>query len=551
MRKALLASIGTLSAFGLAPAQASSPIEALRQIEAKVREQIAPDTPGLAFGIVDDGETVLEVYGGLAEMENKVPVGPASRFNIASNAKQFTALAALDLQKRGLLDFDDEVATAVSGLPSAGTPIRVRDLIVHASGLRDIYDLWNLQGVTWWQTFVDNDDALALLRRQRALNFTPGGEYQYSNSNYIVLAELLAARAKTSFVDLTAALFDRYGMASTRFVESEMALIPGRARPYGNFGDWVEYPSVTTLRGDGFLFTTLSDQLRWERAVQSAPRDPLVAASQELLATSSVKSYGFGLEHGLYKGLRHVFHDGSTGAYSASLSRFPEQRISIVAMSNNGKVSTRALVNAAADILLADRIRQTPFPERPAVIADRPAESEIVGVYYQPSGGNPIRIVARDGALFREIEGVAPVELKHETGNLFAYKSNPKLRMAFEQDQNGARMLTIYLSSQRPSTARMVPAPANLNVAVRCTAGTYVNPETGASLELVLDGETFARKRRNGKLQAAALFGRGVLQFGQDIYRFDPAPDGDVRQLRLTGGRLRDVVFEKTSKPGC
>lgn len=177
MRHAAVPPTILCSALALALAVGCTPHEGLRAaqreaIDHLVRVDIADGAPGAAVGIVEDGRVVYRTFAGLADVDTEEPIGPETRFNIASNAKQFTALVVLRVIEEGTLALDDDVRSYLPELfESVAEPITVGQLIAHTSGIRDVYDLWSLQGLTWWEEKLDNEAALALLGRQVELNF--------------------------------------------------------------------------------------------------------------------------------------------------------------------------------------------------------------------------------------------------------------------------------------------------------------------------------------------------------------------------------------------
>lgn len=190
-------------------------------LRAIATRDVPEDAPGIAVGVVLNGEIVLEVTAGYADLATKTPIGNESRFNIASNGKQFTALAVLLLEQDGKLSLEDDFRQYLPGLyPEITVPIRIRDLLSHTSGIRDVYDLWAMQGITWWETTLSNVDVLDLLGSQRHLNFEPGTEYAYSNSNYILLTRVIEAVSGRDFVEFTNDMFEMLGMFDTSFVNN-------------------------------------------------------------------------------------------------------------------------------------------------------------------------------------------------------------------------------------------------------------------------------------------------------------------------------------------
>ena len=188
------------------------------QIDKLVNSNLEGIMPGLAVGIVKDGQIVYEQYLGYANLEHEVKIDERTRFNIASNAKQFTALCILKLIEQGKINLDDDFRKYLPNVHSnIQDKITISHLITHTSGIRDYCDLLGLQGKTWWKHFIDNGDAIELLEAQRDLNFKPGTEYLYSNSNYILLAEIVKEVTRQDFSDFAKTLFEDLEMPNTNF----------------------------------------------------------------------------------------------------------------------------------------------------------------------------------------------------------------------------------------------------------------------------------------------------------------------------------------------
>jgi CubicO group peptidase (beta-lactamase class C family) len=143
-------------------------------------------TPGCAVGVARNGETMLERGYGLASLEFGIPITPSSIFSAASISKQFTAMSIMLLARQGWLSLDDVVRNHIPELPDYGTPLTIRHLLNHTSGLRDGFGLDG--GSAPRQDRRDpNDGILRVLVRQRGLNFTPGAEFRYDNGGYNML----------------------------------------------------------------------------------------------------------------------------------------------------------------------------------------------------------------------------------------------------------------------------------------------------------------------------------------------------------------------------
>lgn len=525
------------------------PAARLVTLDDSVRAFVGEQAPGVAIGIVREGAVVHAAYFGEADLSHHVRIGPESRFNIASNGKQFTAAVILSLVQEGRLSLDASVAQLLpDALPLIGERITVRHLLTHTSGLRDVYDLWSLAGTTWWQSFLNNRNALGMLRKQRALNFAPDSGYLYSNSNYILLTEVVRAVADSSFADVSARRFASWGMLTTDFFTDDTQVIPNRTRPYGdNNGTWQEYPSVAAVHGDGGLFTTLPDQLAWEARLQrtsvSGDEATLERVSQEPVAGASVTGYGYGVEISEYRGLPYVFHDGSTGAYNAKFMRFPSQRVSVVVMSNSGRINVNGLAMQYADAVLGGALASgTAYPGLPSVVGERVDETPWLGDY-RASSGTIISLARTDSGLVRRIPGAPETRLLPDTGNVYRYATNADLKLALDRDADGQPQFTIYLPTQAPIVGRRLPpTPA---IAASAWLGRYVNEETGAEIVIsAVDGEQLVA--RVGGWSGKAMIVRPDLVFAGS-YELEPpiGNSGMIDALLLNGGRVNRVLFER------
>ncbi len=521
------------------------------EINSLVDKQIKGLQPGLAVGIVKNGEVIYERYAGYSNLEHQIPADSDARFNIASNAKQYTAFMILYLEELGKLKITDDFRKYLPEfLPEIKSPITIGHLLNHTSGIRDFYDLLSLQGDPWWKKVgFDNKDAMEILKKQRDLNFTPGSDYLYSNSNYILLTEVVNTVLEQSFPDAMATLFDSVGMTNTRFQTNYMAVIPNKALPYSDWGDgvWKLYPMITNLHGDGFLFTTLGDQLNWEKEIHNLKTDKLsnevLSSSQKPIANSNIDEYGFGLEFGEYKGEAVTFHTGSTGSYSAYVIRVPSRSTSVVVMTNNGSVWCEGLAKEILDEII-DFDQLQAYPVMPDRIVNKPLLSELTGDYLL-GDGTLVKLYMQDGKLFRSIYNRNPIEIIHEKGNVFRYATIENLKMVFVKNDKDTYDFSLYL----PNTpARRAPRLSTENPAQSGKSeldGTYVNNEVevefklkyreGSTYEIVMEGRTFeAEQLRNNWIQ----MGDYKLNIERDTY-------GEITALLLDQNRLRNVRFIK------
>src|ERR671914_2219039 len=141
-------------------------------------------TPGCAVGVARNGQTILERAYGMANLEYDVPNTPATIFEAGSVSKQFTAAAVALLAQQGKLSLDDDIRKYLPELPDYGTPVTIRQMLNHTSGLRDWGTVAAAMGWPRGSRVHTHAHVLDIVSRQESLNYAPGTEYLYSNSNY-------------------------------------------------------------------------------------------------------------------------------------------------------------------------------------------------------------------------------------------------------------------------------------------------------------------------------------------------------------------------------
>ena len=161
----------------------------------------------------------LSAAYGMADLEHDVPLRPDTIFEAGSVTKQFTAAAVLLLAQQGKLSLDDTVRKYIPELPGLGTPITIRHMLNHTSGLRDWGSLEAIAGWPRTTRAYTHAHVLEILSRQRALNYPPGAEYSYTNTGYNLAAILVKRVSGKPFAavharsDLQTARHDLHPMA--------------------------------------------------------------------------------------------------------------------------------------------------------------------------------------------------------------------------------------------------------------------------------------------------------------------------------------------------
>src|SRR6476659_10645006 len=169
-----------------------------RAFEKVTKAYVGPG-PGCAAAVSLNGDVVFEKAFGLADMEFNVPNTTRTIFESGSVAKQFTAASLVLRQQDGKLSIDDPVRKYIPELPDYGSPLTIRHLLNHTSGIRDWGTVMSLTGAGRGDRGVSQDLAFDVITHQRALDFTPGAEYSYSNSGYNLAAIIVERVSNQKF----------------------------------------------------------------------------------------------------------------------------------------------------------------------------------------------------------------------------------------------------------------------------------------------------------------------------------------------------------------
>ena len=525
-------------------------------IDSLVATKIADNAPGMAVGIVQNGKIVYESYLGYANLEHLVPVDEDSKFNIASNAKQFTALCLLRLIRDGKLGLEQELRSILPGYFSdVSPPIKIKHLLTHSSGIRDYSDLAGLQGKAWWRRIGwSNEDVLELLAKQQELNFAPGSRYGYSNSNYTLMTEIIKQITGSKFSDYAADFFAETGLLNTEFCTNYMAVISNKALPYSNWGDgrWQQYPMMVDLHGDGFLYTTLRDQLRWEQLLQNGTLPiadaGLLQVSQEPVKGAKITHYGYGVEIEQFGPHTILEHSGGTGSYGAHFIRFPEQKLAVVVMGNNGNVWYTML---ARDI--AGRIMGVTPPERaPAVLpasdADTGVSPQQIAGLYQAQDGKVATIEYLADTLYWKTYGRKDLVLESAAPNTFAPTIYPRSKICYTESDT-TRSVTVYNPGESPREYLAIPPEETLPESYFATLeGHYINQETGVEIQIEYLQEKEFRLTRGKRKSEARLILKDYLR--TNGYRLNIVRDSfdRVTHFLLEYARNSNIRFERITE---
>jgi CubicO group peptidase (beta-lactamase class C family) len=408
MRTILLAAlvISSLSAMPSAQAVAVRPEAAVDEIFAKWTST----TPGCAVGVAVAGKPVLLKAYGMADLEHDVRNTPDTIFESGSLSKQFTALAVQLLAAEGKLSLDDPVRKYIPELPDYKVPLTIRHMLTHTSGLRDWGSVAGIAGAPRTTRAYTHGHVLDIVSRQKALNFTPGDHYSYSNTGFNLAAVIVSRVSGMSFAEFSKQrIFAPLGLTKTSWRDDHTRIVKGRAIAYSAEGGefHIQMP-FENVHGNGGLLTTVGDLLRWNENFVN----PKVGSAKLLAEMSTVgkfndgkpQDYALGLMIGELRGVRNVSHSGSTAGYRAHLNRFPEAHTSVAVLCNGSSGDATRAANRVSEVFLGDRMKgpsTQPFraTESPAIPDRSVPLSAFAGSYWSDEAETMLVAAVDQGSL--------------------------------------------------------------------------------------------------------------------------------------------------------
>ena len=511
-------------------------------------------TPGCAVGVAVGGRPVLTKAYGMADLEHDVKNTPDTIFEAGSVSKQFTAAAVLLLAREGKLSLDDPVKKYLPELPDYETPLLIRHMLNHTSGLRDWGSVASIAGWPRTSRVYTHAHVLEIVNHQHALNFPTGTRWSYSNTGFNLAAIIVSRVSGMPFTDFTRTrLFEPLGMTHTSWRDDHTRVVKNRAIAYEEAldGFHTDMP-FEKVYGNGGLLTTVGDLLKWnENFVSPKVGDASFAAEQQQVGRFSdgrAHDYALGLYNRTYKGVHQVDHSGSTAGYRADLARYPDQHLSVAVLCNVTSGNATPSGRAVADLYLGDRAK-TPAPP-PATYALTAADIDrAAGLYRHTTTGVPLTISrAVDGlrAERGQSDGLNPNSGQRLIA-MSATRFETITHQTWEFDGGGGVRATDAFG-RVDVYERAAPATPSIED-LKDLTGVYVSDEAEATLTAAIEGSSLVIRRRPDTTRTLTPVYRDAFtapQLGLVIFR---RADGRVTGLSVVQDRVWDLRFTRQAAP--
>lgn len=344
----------------------ASPVDS---IDRYVRSEMARQRiPGLSMAVLRGDSLVLARGWGEADVEDHAPAADSTIYQSGSVGKQFTSALVLRLVADGRLRLDDPISRWLPEGPSSWRRITVRHLLTHTSGIPDYAD-----STLDYRRDYTEDGLVRLAAGLRAL-FEPGARWSYSNTGYVLLGIIIHRITGTFYGDLLRSqVFEPLGMRTARII-SESDIVPNRADGYRlvrgrlEHQEWVA-PRLNTT-ADGSLYLTVLDLARWAVGLNHLGYPGADGLRQSWtpvrLNDGGTYPYGFGWSLDQQRGFPRIGHTGSWQGFRTSIQRYPEQRLTVIAMANLAEARPEAITLAVAGILDSALRAPQEIPDAPS-----------------------------------------------------------------------------------------------------------------------------------------------------------------------------------------
>ena len=368
--------------------------------------------------LVAKGGKVLAAKGyGEANLEHGVPNTPRTKFRLGSITKQFTATAILQLEQRGKLSLEDPVKKHLPGAPAAWDPVTVHHLLTHTSGIPTYTGLPGYMKTMFMPVTVYE---MIAKFRDLPLEFQPGEKFQYDNSGYFLLGAIIEKVAGERYEDyLRKSIFEPLGMRDTGYDHFE-TILPNRASGYTRDEGKVEHAAYLDMSqpySAGSLYSTVEDLLIWDQALYTEKLLPKTALDRMFTPFKDNYAYGWMVDQAFNR--KRIAHGGGINGFNTMISRFPDDRVLVVVLSNTETGDTGRMARDLSAMVFGEKYEA---PKERVEIKLDPARLDAFVGQYELRPGFILTVTKEDNQLMTQATGQGKFQVFPESDTKFFLK---------------------------------------------------------------------------------------------------------------------------------
>lgn len=536
-----------------------------KQIDALFERWSNSNQPGVAAGLIKEGETLYLKSYGSADLENKIPFTPNTVINVSNFSKQMLAFAVLLLEEQGKISMSDNVRKYLPEMPDYGHTITLKHLISQSSGL---HDFWALKELAGWRAsdIFTQQDALDLIYSQKELDYTPGTEFSRTTSGLVLLAEVIAKVTGESFVDYTVAqIFQPLGMNNTIFCDDPTKIIANTAISYREENEEFVYDEQNvSVLGAWNLYSTAEDLAKWYQNFHSSNvgsaalikklESPVTLDNgQTYFNTSGKLTYGQQQEHS-ERGVPKLWVYGFSGGHSVILFRFVKQDLTGFVIGNGGTYNGYATMN-----MLYETIGDI-FPNPPSIDFSKVKTLELntkqlekySGYYWYKKGAYPRRIYIKNDTMHYARIGqnreslfipVAKDRFQMVVG------SDDEIFITFDEQQGEKRMIFTASGSDEIIFTEYQPKDYS-EIELAAFTGTFYCEALDVIYTFsIQDGQLIATNKRKGDFTFTPI--KKDIFMGSDWFfnslKYTRNAQGEIIGFQVVSDGLANLSFQKVA----
>jgi len=403
-----------------------------------------------AILVARDKRVIVSQGYGLASIEYEVPNTPQTKFRLGSLTKQFTAMAVMMLQERGKLSVLDSICRYLPDCPESCQPITIHHLLTHTSGIPNFgYSLNQVEQVSLSSLLTRHMEQL----RRLTIEFKPGAQFRYSNSGYILLGHIIEKASGEPYdVFMRKNIFGPLEMTNTGY-EDRGSIIKHRAAGYSLSKEKLvsaAFVDMSVPFSAGGLYSTVEDMYRWDQALYT---EKLISRkSLDLMFTPFKFNYGYGWDIAEQFGRRYIGHMGWIEGYAGYILRFPDDRLTVIVMSNLDSAPVNTIARDLAAMVLG--VQRSMRQEHKVVEVDRKLYDAYVG-QYELAPDFIITVSKEDNRLVAQAPGHPKIELLPESEIEFFVKEYDA-QIMFVWSRNGEVTHSMIRLNGREAQAKKI-----------------------------------------------------------------------------------------------
>lgn len=400
-----------------------------------------------AVVVIQKEKVIYKKAFGLADREWDVGNTIDTKFRIGSITKQFTAACIMQLAEQGKLSVDDKLTKYFPDYPK-GDSVTIHMLLNHTSGIMNYTNIPEF----WPKAVIPlSIDSMIAVFKNKPYDFSPGMQWNYSNSGYFLLGVIVEKASGKKFRDyLWEHVIQKAGLKNTDMDRLD-SLLTYRAKGYAKTPTgWrhANYISMESPFSAGAMFSTLNDLYNWMQALM---HNKIVSpASTQKMMTPYLRNYGYGLIIDSLKQHKRIWHNGGIPGFASHLAYYPADEVYVAALSNNESNADKIGMSLAF-ILFNIPVMMPYIPK--AIKIDPAILDSYIGKYMATT---QVELVKVDNILYRRRKGAPDIELKPETITRFFYADGSDRFIEFELDKTGkAKTSYIIINGEKTEMKKL------------------------------------------------------------------------------------------------